>query len=299
MSSKYSPLLSVPDNLTTLLEVADVDDLCVLADYITDNGEGRLSLDSDKNKKLTACSKHRLFVNADRLLIAEEILLFGGNSIANLYRGFLKNTAVGNFVSGALPSVSNTISYAELVEDVAKKSNSVYGEGDSVPDMENAILLRIFKQAYDKMSEAERKSILGELGISSIGALRNFGKGAVAGVATTATLSAASLNVAALVATAVSTQMLGRAAIVGGTFAGSRGLAALAGPVGIAVATLWTVADLSSPAYRVTLPCVVQIAYMRQKYMAALNSNKCPSCSAENAPKAKFCGECGMPLGSP
>ena len=98
--SKYAPLLASPSNLTTVLNVADVEDLCVLADYITDNGEGRLSLDSDINKKLSGCSKHKVFIQADRNLIAQEILLFGGNTIANIYR--------------SLFSSSSTISYAEL-----------------------------------------------------------------------------------------------------------------------------------------------------------------------------------------
>lgn len=105
--SKYAPLLEKPSDLTTLLNVADTEDLCVLANYITDNGEGRLSLDSDVNKKLSGCSKHKVFVQADRNLIEKEILLFGGNTIANIYRSLFGS--------------SDTISYSELVQDVAKK----------------------------------------------------------------------------------------------------------------------------------------------------------------------------------
>ena len=280
--SKYAPLLASPSNLTTVLNVADVEDLCVLADYITDNGEGRLSLDSDINKKLSGCSKHKVFIQADRNLIAQEILLFGGNTIANIYR--------------SLFSSSSTISYAELVQDVAKKAGAQFSENDPLQDIEQAILIRIFKQAFEKMPEAERKRVLDDLGIASIGALSSIGMGTAAGAAVSSALSMANLNIAAMVASAVSTQMLGRAVVSGATFAGSRSAAALAGPIGIAGATLWTLADLSSPAYRVTLPCVVQVAYMRQKYLATLNSNKCPSCSAENLPKAKFCSECGAPM---
>ncbi|QHE87224.1 ubiquinol-cytochrome C chaperone family protein [Hydrogenophaga sp. BPS33] len=283
--SKYSPLLNNPGSLHTLLSVADSEDLALLADYISDNGSGRLSLSNDACKRLTACSNHKLFTPGDRSLVANEILLFGGNSIANVYRGFFKKSADN---AGA----TATIDYAELVSDVAKKVDASFGEGASVPEIEDAILLRIFKQAFDKMPEAERKKVLEELGVTSFGALRGVGAGAVVSAA----LSMASLNVASSVASAVSAQVLGRAAMTSASLVGSRGLAAIAGPVGIAVATLWTLADLSSPAYRVTLPCVVQVAYMRKRYLAELYANKCPHCSHDNHAAAKFCGECGKAL---
>ncbi|WP_313569615.1 zinc-ribbon domain-containing protein [Comamonas terrigena] len=280
--SNYAPLLANSSDLATVLKVADADDLCVLADYITDNGEGRLSLDSDVNKKLSGCSKHKMFIQTDRNLIAQEILLFGGNTVANLYR--------------SLFSSSSTITYLELVQDVAKKVSAPFAEGDALQDIEQAVLFRIFHQALEKMSDDERKRVLADMGISSFSSLRGLGVGAAAGSAVGAALAVAQLNVAGMVATAVSTQMIGRAVGSAAAFAGSRSAALLAGPIGLAVGALWTLADLSSPAYRVTLPCVVQVAYMRQKYLAALNSNKCPSCAAENAPRAKFCSECGKSL---
>ena len=254
--SKYAPLLANPSDLTTLLSVADSEDLCVLANYITDNGEGRLALDSDVNKRLSGCCKHKLFVQADRNLIEKEILLFGGNTIANIYRSIF--------------SSSNTVSYSELVQDVAKKVGTEFSESDPLQDIEQAILLRIFMQAFEKMSEAERKRVLGDLGITSISTLRHIFRGGLAGTTASKALSMASLNVATIVASAVSSQILGSALVAGTAFASSRGIAALLGPIGITVATLWTLADLSSPAYRITLPCVVQVSYMRQKYLAKL-----------------------------
>lgn len=141
---------------------------------------------------------------------------------------------------------------------------------DPLQDIEQAILICIFRQAFEKMSETERKRVLDDLGITSIDALRHVVRGVVAGTTASTAFSMASLNVATIVASAVSSQMLGSALVGSAAFAGSRSAAALVGPIGIAVATLWTLADLSSPAYRVTLPCVVQVSYMRQKYLAAL-----------------------------
>ena len=44
-------------------------------------------------------------------------------------------------------------------------------------------------------------------------------------------------------------------------------MAVFAGPVGWAVTAIWTIFDIASPAYRVTIPCVLHIAMLRQKYI--------------------------------
>ena len=46
----------------------------------------------------------------------------------------------------------------------------------------------------------------------------------------------------------------------------SRSLGILTGPVGMAALTGWTVWDIAGPAYRVTIPAVLQIAMMRVEY---------------------------------
>ncbi len=45
-----------------------------------------------------------------------------------------------------------------------------------------------------------------------------------------------------------------------------RGLAILGGPIGLAITTILTVPAISGAAYRVTIPSVIQIAYMRRAY---------------------------------
>ena len=46
-------------------------------------------------------------------------------------------------------------------------------------------------------------------------------------------------------------------------FAGSRAFSILTGPIGLALATLWTIYDIAGPAYRVTMPATIMIAYFR------------------------------------
>ena len=54
-------------------------------------------------------------------------------------------------------------------------------------------------------------------------------------------------------------------------------------------------ADLSSPAYRVTVPAVVQVAYMRNKILAKLNYSTCAKCNGVVERSSNFCPNCAAP----
>ena len=68
--------------------------------------------------------------------------------------------------------------------------------------------------------------------------------------------------------------LLGRGVMMAGMGAISRGVSAICGPIGWIVLGGWTAWDMMGPAYRVTVPAVIQVAYMRVKYQAMLNSQK-------------------------
>jgi hypothetical protein len=72
-----------------------------------------------------------------------------------------------------------------------------------------------------------------------------------------------------------------------------RGINIALGPIGWAVTALWTLADLASPAYRVTVPCVVQIAYIRRQLIANAIYGACPECGEAVQKTDKFCASCG------
>lgn len=73
-----------------------------------------------------------------------------------------------------------------------------------------------------------------------------------------------------IVANAVSKSLLGRGLAMASNAALTRWLSIFAGPIGWSVTAIWTAIDIAGPAYRVTIPSVVQIAYMRAK----MNMNK-------------------------
>lgn len=258
-------------DLLDVLNTADVDDLSILFDHITDKGEGRLSLTSEVCKKLHDARLAGEFPPEIRALAAEELQRFGGNSVVNLIRG------------------GTGVTYREIARDVADHVKAKYGPKADCAEIEMAILLKVLEQAMEQMTEEEKKKLFEEFGASY--------KGEGTGPASMATLIGAIklsgfgvYKLAAVVANAVAKALLGRGLSFGATAALMRGISVFSGPVGWAITAIWTAFDLASPAYRVTVPCVVQIAYMRQKRL----SQRCSGCNAELPVGAKFCPACGQ-----
>ena len=275
--SEYSALVKEPNGLYSLLEVARVEDLSVLADYITDSGEGRVSLDNDICSRLVDASRQGSFGGPERVLIGREVLLYGGNSVANAFRSLWSAASSG--------SRESTITYRELVHDVAKQIGAgVHTEAD-VRAAERAILLTLFRKSLDTLGKKDREAALAAVGASERAI-------AAAGPALAAVSAAA---IGAMVAGGLAQQTLGRTLFFAApTLVPS--IAAFAGPVGIMLGGLWSVAGLASPAYRITIPCVVQLAHMRATYMEASNSQGCSACGACSPTTAKFCTSCGAKL---
>lgn len=259
-------------DLAQVLDKADVDDLGVLIDHITDKGEGRISLSSETCRKLTDAKSTGLIDPSIRALIAEELQRFGGNSIVNLMRG------------------GSGVPYKEVLCDVASHVKAAFSPRSSCALIEIAILEAVLAQSLDKMNEQEKQDLFAEFGASY-----TPGAGPAAMASLQAAVQAtgfAAYKLAAVVANAVAKAILGRGLAFGATAGVMRGISVFAGPIGWAITAIWTVFDLGSPAYRVTVPCTIQIAYMRQK--AAYRS--CPACGAPAEINKKFCGECGRPL---
>lgn len=250
--SKYDELLENTSGLRAVLSVADANDLGILVDYITDKGDGRLALDSDVTKRLHNCKQNGVFTTKERRTIEEELLLFGGNSIANALRGIFGS--------------SSSITYSELVRDVADKVGAANSSGDSNMEVESAIVLKLFQGFFNGMSEAEQAEMLKAFKVKSVSELKSFGHAAAAG-ATASAATMLGLKMSGIVAGAIATNLLGGAVGTAITLTGGRAVAALMGPIGVGIAAAWSLSDMASPAFRVTMPCVVHIAHMRQKYL--------------------------------
>lgn len=260
----------IKDNdLADVLNNAEADDLAILIDIITDSGKGRISLSSEVCSKLTEANISAKIDAECRALIAEELHRFGGNSLVNLFRG------------------GSGVSYKEIVCDVAKQVKAPFNAKHDCITIEAAIIAKVMEKSLEKMSEGERQGFFKSLGQTYI---PGSGPAAMASLLTIVAANSAP-TMTAFVADAVAINLIGRGVTYGASSFAPATASSLAGPIGWALAAIWTAYDLSSPAYRVTVPCVIQIAYMRSKAM----QNNCSHCRAAIPKEAKFCSSCGQP----
>lgn len=287
--------LKEPTNLLALLEQADKGDVDVLIDYITDSGKGRISLSKNNCTALTAARNSSRYNAAAMKLIADEIRNFGGNSLVNFFRSVRADVAKGSSIDAVLPSSDPSVDYGVVVRDVAKHLKLSTDKTADVVSLEEDILRKIARDAFEHMSPEERTRLLEEAG---------FGDALKGSVASAAVLFAAraggfsTYKIALMVANSMSKLLLNRGLPLVTNAALTRTLGIALGPVGWVVTGLWTLADFSSPAYRVTVPCVIQLAYMRQRALTALLLKPCASCGEDVPREAKFCPHCGTAMTS-
>lgn len=258
--------------LMSVMSHASLEDLTILVDIITDNGKGRISLDSTVKETFLQAKEDQVFDLSCKQTIAAEIQKFGGNSLASIFRG------------------GKGVLYKEIVRDVADHVGANYSDQADVAQIEGAIMLKIVERSLDKMSESEKSQFFNQFGVNyqSVGSAANT-VAMAALLAVIRTSGFAFYQMATIVAQAAARALLGRGLTFAATGGLMRGLSVLAGPVGWAITGIWSAFDLASPAYRITVPCVIQLGYMRQQALI----RECPSCHAPVATDAKFCSECG------
>lgn len=224
-----------------LLAHAKNEDLKILVDYLTKDkdGEKRYAQELLDEKRFIE-AKGNLIQVWD--LIAAELQLFGGDAIANQYRG-------------------NGVPYKEILCDACDHLDIKIDKSQSAYQIEDKILEKLLEKFLSELSPENRNKLMTELGFSSplqgvalLDQIRQLiGKDA-----------GFSYRTSVMLANSFAFALLGRGvgSLVG--FGISRYLSVLAGPIGIAIATLFSLLSISGPAYRVTIPCVIQIAYLRR-----------------------------------
>ena len=212
--------------LIDLLAGALSADLEVLADLITDNGEGRVALDSTV-KTILVNNRARGSLQSIPEVLEAEIRAFGSNSIASLFR-------------------SGGVSYSELATDVAKKLGGKPPANADIYTIEEIVIL-----------EAVRKYVGEDAVIDSVSLTTYIGHI----VSSLVTAAGTAAGIAATAGTA------GFASAISG-----RLVTLVAPPLAVAAAGA-TVFQATGPAFRITIPAVLQVAKIRRvRYDADLVS---------------------------
>lgn len=233
------------DNLTSVLQRADNEDLKTLCDIITlrKDGTPRISDSLTKTEAYRRNYPHRMASLIPGMV--RELGLYGSNTLVSFIKG-----------EGA--------NYSTILRKVAKRLKVSFRDSQSDEVIEGYILQKLFDDMSDRLSDEELRTMAREFGVKPllysrqaiVAALQmSIRRGGIYGLTW-------SMNVANLVAR----QAVGRgvAAFASGSVL-SRSLSVLAGPIGWALTAAWTAYDIAGPAYRVIVPAVIQIAYMRQK----------------------------------
>ena len=221
------------ETLVALLLNADKNDIDQLIDYITPDWKFNFS-QSDRVKKALRDGKNSEAVDEETLrLLIRELQHFGGNTVMNLFR-------------------RNGVSYSEIVDDVASHLKIKVAKNAPVKEKESLIIDAVFASSWNKMSDDDRRQLLRDMGINTSISLDKLSR-----------MELPLLQRAAMVASGLAQIATGKALpLIAGLGIG-RVLGVLTGPVGLALTGLYTAYDISNPAFRITLPCVVQIAWIR------------------------------------
>lgn len=181
-------------------------------------------------------------------LIAVEIQCFGANTFATLIRG------------------GEGVLYREVLMDVCNKLKVNYNKNASVEKIENHLLMKILEDALEKMSPEELQELARTVGLENLsGVTPEIMVGVFQAVFKAGGFKSYQLTL--IIVNAVMKALFGRGLSLAGNAALTRIMSILTGPIGWAITGVWTAIDIAGPAYRVTIPAVIQVAVLRQKYL--------------------------------
>lgn len=185
----------------------------------------------------------------DRIL--EEFQLYGGNTLVNIFRGF----------SG--------VCYDEIVRDVASalKVKDI-SKSHSPKTIEDKILQNFVLQYVSALNNEQLKEFARDIGVQegtkdltpkvvAMGAIKLFNMGGFK-----------SYQITMVIVNQIWKILFGKGLTLTANATINKTLGALTGPIGWAITGVWTAIDIASPATRVTIPAVLQIALLRRKYLS-------------------------------
>lgn len=181
-------------------------------------------------------------------LVAAELQCYGGNTFATMFRG------------------GKGVIYKEVLMDVCDKMKVNYNKSSSTEKIENNLLMKILTDALDKMSSEELKELAQSLGLKNTQSITSE---AMLGVFQAVFRAGGfkSYQLTLIIVNGILKALIGRGLSFAGNAALTRTMAILTGPIGWVITGAWTAIDIASPAYRVTIPAVIQISVLRQKYL--------------------------------
>lgn len=224
------------------LSEGDNDQLKTLVDILVFDKDGKkLYAEQLSNTKLF-CENYPDNVKAFIPEIVNEIQLFGGNTLVNMVR-------------------CHGVPYRTILEDVCDRMKVNYNKKLPTSLLETELLRKVALTVVEKMTEEDIKKFDENLDKTRLMDSLMSDNGA------------AMMTIIAIIVAKVSKQAATKGAFMLFGRALSQRVITLAVPVLNILAALWTVADIASPAYRVTIPFVLTTAFLRRQLETPEDTN--------------------------
>lgn len=236
MAYRYDPDLEFLGKLSS----SELSDLVYLLTHDKDGGK-RWTESLTSNEKYKRFYPHHVFYWKE---IAEEIQCFGGNSFANLFRG------------------GHGVLYKEVLCDVCDKLKVNYNKYSSVKMIEENLLQKLLQVSLEKMSPEEIDNIGRELGVDAATSQAKL----AAFLALFRSGGFKSYQITLIIVNQVFKALFNRSLTLAANATIVRVASIATGPIGWAITGLWSAVDLAGTAYRVTIPAVIQVAYLRKLF---------------------------------
>ncbi|MEA3941134.1 DUF3944 domain-containing protein [Enterobacter ludwigii] len=179
--------------------------------------------------------------------IAAEIQTFGASSIASVFRG------------------GKGILYREVLCDVCDHTGVKYTKEETTEAIELSLLMGLLEKSLNEMSAEELREFADSMGTELTAPTAPLILMAIQTAVRASGFAAYRLSVVML--STLAKVVLGRALPMVTYLTLTRSIGVLAGPVGIALSTSWLIADMTGPAWRVTVPACLLVACLRQQYL--------------------------------
>lgn len=175
--------------------------------------------------------------------------------IANEYLAFGSNTIKQH--------ISGKSTYRKILIDVCKNMKVNFNEKQTTLKIEDSLLQRVLEDVWEKMSDEEKETFLGE--VNELYGTKNYnaiGTNALIWIFKSGGFS--SYKLLLIIVNAIYKSILGKGLSLAANRTITKGVSVLVGPIGTILSGVWLAYDFAGPAYRVTVPCTVLIAAFRQ-----------------------------------
>ena len=140
-----------------------------------------------------------------------------------------------------------------------------YNAKSATETIELSLLMKVLEKSLDQMTQEDLVAFSRSMQLDLTNPTPQLIMIAVQAAIRTSSLAA--LELATVLSASVITS-LGGIATWGTVVVASRALSVIAGPVAIALSSAWMISDITGPAYRVTIPACIIVAWLRQQHIS-------------------------------